>query len=187
MRIIAGLGNPEKRYEHTRHNAGFETVDLLSDKWNIKIRDRKHRALTGTGSAEGEKVMLMKPQTYMNLSGEAVSDAVGFYKADPSTDLIVIYDDIDLPVGKIRIREEGSAGGHKGMKSIVECLGTERFTRVRIGVGAKPPEWDLADWVLSVFPADDEKIMNDARQRAAEAVEALLSHDTDYVMSRYNG
>ncbi len=187
MRIIAGLGNPERKYEHTKHNTGFEVIDILSDKWGINADAKKHRSLEGRGTVENEKVILLKPQTYMNLSGEAVADAVGFYKADPSSELIVIYDDIDLPVGKIRIREEGSAGGHRGMKSIIEKLGTESFVRVRVGVGAKPPEWDLADWVLSGFSPEEEEIMKEARVKAADAVSALIIHDTEYVMSRYNG
>ena len=187
MHIIAGLGNPDKKYEHTRHNTGFEVLDILSDKWGINIDSEKFRSKTGTGTTQGKRIMLLKPLTYMNLSGEAVSGAVNYLKADPASELIVVYDDIDLPVGKIRVRKEGSAGGHKGMKSIIECLGTESFTRVRIGVGAKPPEWDLADWVLSRFPAEDEDIMKNARQKAAEAIEALLSHDAEYVMSVYNG
>ncbi len=187
MYIIAGLGNPGQKYQHTKHNTGFEVVDILSDKWGISIREKKHRSLCGTGIKEKEKVLLLKPQTYMNLSGEAVADAISFYKLDPAAALIVIYDDIDLPAGKIRIREEGSAGGHKGMKDIIERLGTNSFKRVRVGVGAKPPEWDLADWVLSGFQAEDEEKMKEARIRAAEAVEDILSHDTGFAMSKYNG
>lgn len=186
MVIIAGLGNPDKKYEHTRHNTGFEVLDILSDKWGIKTDSAKFRSVTGTGNHKGEKILLLKPQTYMNLSGEAVAGAVNFYKADPASDLIVIYDDIDLPVGRIRIREEGSAGGHKGMKDIIERLGTESFVRVRVGVGAKPPEWDLADWVLSRFPSEDEDIMKEARERAADAVEDILSNGACHAMSGYN-
>ncbi|MBQ8956553.1 MAG: aminoacyl-tRNA hydrolase [Lachnospiraceae bacterium] len=187
MYIIAGLGNPEAKYEHTRHNTGFAVADILSDKWDIKVDAKKHGSLCGTGTVGGCRVFLMKPQTYMNLSGEAISDAVNFYKIDPSKELIVIYDDIDLPVGKMRIRPEGSAGGHNGMKDIIARLGTERFTRVRVGVGAKPEDWDLADWVLSRFSPEDEDIMKDTRKRAAESVCAILEHDTDYAMSRFNG
>lgn len=187
MRIIAGLGNPGTKYEHTRHNTGFETLDILSDKWGISIDSKKHKSLCGSGFAEGEKIFLLKPQTFMNLSGEAVADAVHFYKADPKESLIVIYDDVDLPVGKIRVRPDGSAGGHNGMKDIIEHLGTEEFTRVRVGVGARPDEWDLADWVLSGFPPEDIEPMEQARLKAAGAVEALLTHDTEHVMSMYNG
>ena len=187
MYIIAGLGNPEKRYEHTRHNTGFEVLDILSDKQGIAMNDKKHRSVAGTGVIEGRKVLLLKPQTYMNLSGEAVSEALGYYKEDPSSSLIVIYDDIDLPVGKLRIRAEGSAGGHKGMRDIIERIGTESFTRIRVGVGAKPAEWDLADWVLSRFPPEDEDIMKTARIRAAEAAVDLIVHGADHVMSKYNG
>ena len=187
MYIIAGLGNPEKKYEHTRHNTGFEVIDILSDKWDIKVADKKHKALCGSGIIDGDKIMLMKPQTYMNASGEAIADAVSFYKTDPSSELIVIYDDIDLPVGKLRIRSEGSAGGHNGMKDIIAHLGTEAFTRVRVGVGAKPADWDLVDWVLSRFSPEDEDIMKGSRTRAAESIEAILSHDAEYAMSRFNG
>ncbi len=187
MLIIAGLGNPDKKYEHTKHNTGFEVLDILSGRWGIRTDSKKHRSLCGTGTVEGVRLMLMKPQTYMNLSGEAIADAVNFYKADPARDLIVIYDDIDLPVGKIRIRPEGSAGGHNGMKDIISRLGTESFRRVRVGVGAKPQDRDLADWVLSGFSPDEEKIMKDVRERAAESVEAMLKDDTGLVMSRFNG
>ncbi|MBQ7584143.1 MAG: aminoacyl-tRNA hydrolase [Lachnospiraceae bacterium] len=187
MYIIAGLGNPEKKYETTRHNTGFGVIDILSDKWGIKVDTKKHCSLTGAGIIEGKRVLMIKPLTYMNLSGEAVSAAVDFYKAEPSSDLIVIYDDIDLPVGKLRIREEGSAGGHKGMKDIIERLGTDAFIRVRLGVGAKPPEWDLADWVLSAFSPGDEEVMRDTRLRAAEAVADIIGHDAWHAMSRYNG
>lgn len=186
MIIIAGLGNPGGKYDHTRHNTGFEVLDILSDKWGIKTDAAKFRSVIGIGAHKGKKVLLLKPQTYMNLSGEAVSEAVSFYKADPASDLIVIYDDIDLPVGRIRIREEGSAGGHKGMKNIIERLGTESFVRVRLGVGAKPPEWDLADWVLSRFPSEDEDIMKEARERAADAVEDIISGGVGHAMSGYN-
>ncbi len=187
MYIIAGLGNPGRKYEHTRHNTGFEVIDILSDKWDIRVDSKKHGSLCGTGIIEGEKVLLLKPQTYMNLSGEAVSEAVAYYREDPASSLIVIYDDIDLSVGRLRIREEGSAGGHKGMKDIIARIGTGAFVRVRVGVGAKPPEWDLADWVLSGFGAEDEDIMRGARLRAAEAVGEILKHDAGYAMSRYNG
>ncbi len=186
MHLIAGLGNPEDRYDGTRHNTGFEVIDRLARMYDIPMDFMKHKSVCGKGIIEGEKIMLMKPVTYMNRSGEAISDAIDFYKLFPSSELIVVYDDVDLPVGKIRIRESGSAGGHNGMKDIVERLG-EKFVRVRVGVGEKPAEWDLADWVLSRFGEEDEKIMKDARIKAAEAVSDILSHDVEYAMSHYNG
>ena len=185
--VIAGLGNPGDKYDGTRHNTGFRVIDLLSEKWGIPADSRKHDALCGRGVVNGVKVMLMKPQTFMNLSGKAVASAVNFHKADPSGELIVVYDDVDLPAGKLRIREGGSAGGHNGMKDIIAALGTESFTRVRIGVGARPDEWDLADWVLSRPSAEDEEAISAACRRAADAVEAVISHDAGYAMSRYNG
>lgn len=186
MLIIAGLGNPDKKYEHTRHNTGFEVLDILSDRWDIRITDKKHRSLCGTGVIGGKKILLMKPQTYMNCSGEAIVDAVGFYKADPENDLIVIYDDVDLPVGRLRIRAEGSAGGHNGMKDIIARLGSGSFTRVRVGVGARPADWDLADWVLSRFSDDEEAVMKKTRLLAAEAVDDIISNGVDHAMSGYN-
>ena len=187
MIIIAGLGNPGDEYERTRHNTGFEVIDELVKEYGIVLDFAKHKAICGKGIIEGEKVMLMKPQTYMNASGEAIADAVNFYKLYPNDELIVIYDDIDLPVGKIRVRESGSAGGHNGMKDIIEKLGTGEFVRVRVGVGAKPEEWDLADWVLSRFPDEEKTVMKEARKRAAGAVAAILSEGAEYAMSRYNG
>ncbi len=187
MYIVAGLGNPGTKYEHTRHNTGFEVIDILADKWGIDMTSSKYNALCGTGIIEGEKVLLMKPMTFMNLSGESVSDAIFFYKADPSQKLVVIYDDIDLPVGKLRIRPEGSAGGHNGMKDIIARVGTDSFTRIRVGVGARPDDWDLADWVLSRFSAEDETLMKDARAKAAEAVACILSRGTVLAMSEFNG
>lgn len=187
MYIIAGLGNPGGKYDHTRHNTGFEVIDILSDKWDIKVTARKHKALCGTGIVGGEKVMLMKPETFMNLSGESVKDAVDFYKSDVRDKLIVVYDDVDLPVGKLRIRPSGSAGGHNGMKDIISRIGTEDFTRVRVGVGARPEEFDLVDWVLSRFSPEDEKIMEEVRKKAADSIEDILSCGADHAMSRYNG
>lgn len=187
MLIIAGLGNPGSEYEHTRHNTGFEVIDELVKKYGIVMDFAKHKAICGRGVIEGEKVMLMKPQTYMNSSGEAIADAVNFYKAYPEDELIVIYDDVDLPSGRIRIRESGSAGGHNGMKDIIEKLGTDTFTRLRVGVGAKPEQWDLADWVLSRFSEDERTLMKEARRKAAEAVGTIIKSGAEYAMSRYNG
>ena len=145
MYIIVGLGNPERKYAATRHNIGFDAITRLCDDYNISLNSKEHKAICGKGYIEGEKVLLAQPQTYMNLSGESVRSLVDFYKIDPEEELIVIYDDINLDVGRLRIRRKGSAGGHNGIKSLISHLGTDNFKRVRIGVGNKPPEWDLAD------------------------------------------
>ncbi len=186
MKIIAGLGNPTKEYEGTRHNVGFMVMDALADQTGIDISIDKHKALCGKGTIGGEKVLLMKPQTYMNLSGEAIFDAVRFYKCDPKEDVIVIYDDIALDVGRIRIRKQGSAGGHNGMKNIIAHLGTQEFLRVRVGVGAKPPKWSLVDYVLSGFTGEDADKIGDAILTAAESVQAILTDGADRAMNQYN-
>ena len=186
MYIIAGLGNPEPRYRGTRHNTGFEVIDLLSEKYGIHLDQEKHRAMCGRGLIEGERVLLAKPLTYMNLSGESIAEIVSYYKADPNNDLIVISDDIDLDVGKIRIRPKGSAGGHNGLKNIISLLKTDGFTRLRIGVGAKPKDWDLVDWVLGHFCGDDVAIMETARQRAAEAAVRIISTNVETAMNDFN-
>lgn len=142
MYIIAGLGNPGGKYEKTKHNMGFQVIDLLADKYHIEMNQKKHKAICGTGIIEGVKVLLLKPQTFMNLSGESIRDAVDFYKIDPETEFIVIYDDISLPPGHLRIRKKGSAGGHNGIKNIIQHLGTQVFPRIRVGVGEKPEGWD---------------------------------------------
>ncbi len=185
MFIIAGLGNPGKKYETTRHNVGFCVIDKLAAAYNISVTEEKYKALAGNGYIEGNRVLLLKPQTYMNLSGESVREAVDFYKADPSTDLIVILDDIDLPLGQLRIRKSGSAGGHKGLKSIISCLGTQEFARLRVGIGARPPLMDLADYVLSHFPAEEWRLMDETFSLAAEAVVCMME-DADMAMNRYN-
>ena len=155
MFLIAGLGNPDKKYEKTRHNIGFDTVDALAEKYNISITEKKHKALCGSGVIEGVKVILAKPQTYMNLSGEAVKAAADFYKIPPEK-IIVIFDDISLDVGRLRIRRKGSDGGHNGIKSIISCIGSQNFPRVKIGCGKKPhPDYDLAAWVLSEYKKDE--------------------------------
>ena len=187
MYIIVGLGNPSPEYAGTRHNAGFEVVQILADRFGIETDYIKHRAICGKGVIEGSKVMLAMPQTFMNLSGESVRMLVDYYKIDVSSELIVIYDDVDLPVGRIRVRESGSAGGHNGMKDIIAKLGTEDFIRVRVGVGAKPEQWDLADWVLSRFPEEDVPIMKEARVKAAAAVSDILINGAEHAMSQYNG
>lgn len=186
MYIIAGLGNPGKQYEHTRHNAGFEAIDRLADRYRIPVETKKFQALCGAGVIEGEKVLLVKPQTYMNLSGESVRAACDFYKADPEEALIVLYDDISLPPGQLRIRKKGSAGGHNGMKSIIQHLNTQVFKRVKIGVGEKPAGYDLADYVLSRFSKAEWTEMDEAFVRAAQAAAQLLAGDTDRVMNEFN-
>lgn len=169
MYIIAGLGNPGKQYAQTRHNVGFDTIDILADKYNISVDTKKHKALCGKGMIEGQKVVLAKPQTFMNLSGESVRELVDFYKIDPEEELIVIYDDISLEPGQLRIRPKGSAGGHNGIKNIIAHLGTQVFKRVKVGVGEKPKGYDLADYVLSRFPKDERVLMEEAFERAGEA------------------
>ena len=185
MQVIAGLGNPEKRFDGTRHNTGFSVVDLIADEYGIGLDKSKWKGLVGKGVINGEKVLLVKPTTYMNLSGDCIQPLMAYYKLQPS-DLILIYDDIDLHPGRIRIRPDGSAGGHNGVKSVIARLGTQEFRRVRVGVGAKPAGWDLADWVLARFSAEDERLMEDSRKRAAEAAVSLLDTDVAAVMNRYN-
>lgn len=186
MYVIAGLGNPGSRYAHTRHNAGFEAVGRLADRYRIEIGTKKFQALCGTGVIEGQKVLLLEPQTYMNLSGESVRAACDFYKIDPEEELIVLYDDISLAPGQLRIRAKGSAGGHNGVKSIISHLGTQTFKRVKIGVGEKPEGYDLADYVLSRFAKDEQEAMEDAFGRAARAAAKLLTEDIGSVMNTFN-
>ena len=185
MYLIVGLGNPTKEYERTRHNAGFDAVDMLADKLNVTVAERKHKGLCGKGMIGGEKVILLKPQTYMNLSGESVRSAADFYKIDPEH-IIVMYDDIDLDVGKLRVRARGSAGGHNGIKNIIAHLGTQEFPRVRIGVGAKPDRMDLADYVLGRFSQVERPVMEDAFEEAAEAAIAVVEDGIDAAMNRFN-
>ena len=185
MYIIAGLGNPTKEYEKTRHNAGFDAIDVLAEKHGIQITERKHKAFCGTGFIGGERVLLAKPQTFMNASGESLREAADFYKIRPEQ-VIVIYDDISLRVGQLRIRTKGSAGGHNGIKSIIAHLGSQDFPRIKIGVGAKPDRMDLADYVLSRFSQTDRQMMEDAFQDAADAVKFMLADGADAAMNRYN-
>ena len=186
MFIIAGLGNPDRQYEGTRHNAGFDVIDRIAEKYNIAVDTKRHRAYIGKGIIEGQKVILAKPQTYMNLSGEAVGEAARFYKIPPDH-VLVISDDVSLRIGKLRIRKGGSAGGHNGLKNIIQHLGTDQFPRVRVGVGQKPhPDYDLADWVLGKFQGEDKKVMDEAVKRAADAVECILKEGADRAMNRFN-
>ena len=186
MFIIAGLGNPDEKYQGTRHNVGFDVVDRLAEKYQIAVDTKKHRALIGKGVIEGQKVLLVKPQTYMNLSGESIRSLVEYYKIDPEEELIVIYDDISLEPGKIRIRKKGSAGGHNGIKNIIAQLGTQNFQRIKVGVGEKPKGWDLADYVLSRFGAEEQKIMDEAFGEAAEAAVMMMTTGAERAMNHYN-
>lgn len=186
MVIIAGLGNPTKEYEHTRHNVGFDTIDCIADQYGISINEKKHRALVGKGMIEGQKVILLKPQTFMNLSGESIRAAVDFYKVDEKEELIVIYDDISLPPGQLRIRKKGSAGGHNGIKNIIAHLGHDTFMRIKVGVGEKPAGYDLADYVLGHFSKEDRAIMDDAFKEAAEAVKMMITDGPDVAMNAFN-
>lgn len=185
--LLVGLGNPGSQYDATRHNVGFRAIDLIAKDLGVKIDRSRFRALIATADVGGDKVILMKPQTYMNASGLAVEAAAAFYKI-PHHHIVVLCDDISLPVGKIRYRKDGSAGGHNGLKSIISALGGQDFPRVKIGVGEKPhPEYDLADWVLSKFSALEEKSLAPAIKNAADAGLYALSHTGDEVAARYNG
>ena len=185
--LIVGLGNPGREYEKTRHNCGFRAIDLLGEKLNIKIDRLKFQGLYGQGSYNGQKVYLLKPQTYMNLSGRSVL-ALSAYFNIPPQQIIVLFDDISLPPGRLRIRPDGSAGGHNGIKSLIAELGSQDFPRVKIGVGAKPhPDFDLADWVLSAFTAQEEKALQPALERAADAALAIIDHGVPEAANRFNG
>ena len=186
MYIIAGLGNPTAKYDKTRHNVGFDVIDVLAEKYNIKVTENKNKALCGTGIRAGEKVMLVKPQTFMNLSGDSIAAILNFYKLDTATQLLVVYDDITLVPGKLRIRKKGSAGGHNGIKSIISRTGTQDFMRIRVGVGQKPDGWDLADYVLSRFNKEERAAVESAMEDAAEAAALIVSGETDKAMNRYN-
>ena len=186
MFIIAGLGNPTLQYEGTRHNAGFDVIDALADKYNISVDSRKNRAFIGKGMIAGRKVILAKPQTYMNLSGESVRGLADYYKIDEETELLIIYDDVSLDVGQLRIRKKGSAGGHNGIKSIIAELGTDVFPRIKVGVGEKPKQYDLADYVLGHFSKAERELMEEGYERAVRAVEMILSDGIDPAMNEYN-
>lgn len=184
--IIAGLGNPGAKYEMTRHNAGFLSMDLLSIEEGVDIKKLKHHALCADMTVEGKKCLVMKPQTMMNASGEAIGEAAKYYKV-PAENVIVVYDDISLDVGKTRIRRKGSAGGHNGIKSIIAHLGSENFPRVKVGVGKKPnPEYDLAAWVLGGFPKEQEADLKSALEHATAAVRLIVSGKIDEAMNKYN-
>lgn len=186
MYLIVGLGNPGRQYEATRHNMGFDTVDALVDKHKVPQAGVKFNAMYGKAIIGGEKVILMKPLSFMNLSGGPVQEMVNYFKIDPETEMIVIYDDIDLEPGQLRIRKQGSAGGHNGIKDIIKMLGTQKFLRIKVGVGAKPKGWDLADYVLSRFSDSDRKLVDESIDKACDAVEKILSEGVDVAMNTYN-
>lgn len=185
MYLIAGLGNPTKEYDKTRHNVGFSVIDTLADVYRIDVNEKKHKALCGRGVIEGQKVILLKPQTFMNLSGESIRAAADYYKIDPE-DMIVIYDDISLEPGQLRIRLKGSAGGHNGIKNIIAHLGTQEFPRIKVGVGAKPPRMDLADYVLSRFGGEEQKVMDEAFKEAAQAAVMMMTEGAERAMNHFN-
>lgn len=186
MFMIVGLGNPDARYKNTRHNIGFDVVDALAQRYDVDVSMRKHRAYCGKGVIQGQKVLLVKPQTYMNLSGESVRAAAEYYKIDPENELLVLFDDISLDVGQIRIRRKGSAGGHNGMKNIIAQLDTQNFSRIKIGVGEKPKGMDLADYVLGHFSKMERELINDAIVQTIDAIDTILKGDIDGAMNRYN-
>ena len=186
MYVVVGLGNPGKQYENTRHNVGFNVIDILAKEYDISVSKIKHKALIGEGRVGSEKVLLVKPQTYMNLSGETLIDIYNYYKVDMDN-IIVIYDDIDLDVGKIRIRKKGSGGTHNGMRSIIKCLGANDFPRVRVGVSKPKPGQDLADFVLSRFRKEENNDVELGLEKAAKAVDVMIKDNVDLAMNKYNG
>ena len=186
MYVVVGLGNPGKQYENTRHNVGFNVIDILAKEYGISVSKIKHKALIGEGRVGSEKVLLVKPQTYMNLSGETLIDIYNYYKVDMEN-IIVIYDDIDLDVGKIRIRKKGSGGTHNGMRSIIKCLGANDFPRVRVGVSKPKPGQVLADFVLSRFRKEESDDVELGLEKAAKAVDVMIRDNIDLAMNKYNG
>ncbi len=185
--LVVGLGNPGKKYENTRHNTGFLVMDTLCREHGVSCDRSRFRALTGEAVLGGKRVLLLKPQTFMNLSGEAVREAAAFYKIPPER-VLVIFDDISLPVGTLRIRAKGSSGGQNGVKNIIAQLGSEQFPRIKVGIGGKPhPDYDLADWVLSSFRPEEQESMQDAAKRAAAAVSELIEHGVPSAVQKYNG
>lgn len=185
MYIIVGLGNPTKEYQATRHNIGWDAITRISEDYRIPLDYKKHKAICGKGYIEGQKVILAQPLTYMNLSGESVRELIDFYKVSPE-EIIVIYDDISLEVGQLRIRKKGSAGGHNGIKSIISHLGTDEFPRIKVGVGDKPKGWDLADYVLSRFTKEENEVIREALKTTSEACRMITEGDLDAAMNLYN-
>lgn len=187
MYVIAGLGNPKKEYDNTRHNIGFSVIDMLADKTGISVNTAKHKGLLGAGYLNGQKIILVKPLTYMNLSGECIREVLDYYKVDGSTNLIVIHDDISLEPGIIRVRKKGSAGGHNGLKNIIQHLGKDQFVRIKVGVGEKPAGYDLADYVLGHFDREEQVLMKQVSEEVCEAVQMILEKGPDAAMNVYNG
>ena len=184
--LIAGLGNPEAKYDGTRHNAGFAALDALADKWNISVGKTKFQGLWGQGEVDGHKVVLLKPLTYMNLSGESVGEAARFYKV-PADHVLVISDDVSLPVGKLRIRKSGSAGGHNGLKNIIQHLGTDAFPRIKVGVGMPDhPDHEMIDWVIGKPQGEEAKTLRAALDHAADAALSVIDEGPDRAMNRFN-
>jgi len=183
--LVVGLGNPGKQYVNTRHNVGFDAIDLISERTGIKVTKVKCKALIGQGIIEGKRVILAKPQTFMNLSGESVRDLVEWYKIDIKN-IMVIYDDIDLPLGRLRVRPKGSAGTHNGMRSVIYQLQSDEFPRIRIGIGKPPEGWELADFVLGRFGTEDRKLVEQCISKAADAAVDIIKSDVEYAMNIYN-
>ena len=186
MYVIAGLGNPGAKYENTRHNIGFMAVDAIAAKNHISVQEKKHKALLGKGMLGSEKVLLVKPQTFMNLSGESIREIIDYYKIEEKTELIVISDDISLAPGALRIRKKGSAGGHNGLKNIILHLGHDEVQRIRLGVGEKPAGYDLADYVLGHFNEDDRALIAKSVEQAAQAAEVMITEGADKAMNLFN-
>ena len=185
MYLIVGLGNPEEEYSKTSHNMGFNTINKISQQYNIEVKQNKFQALYGSGMIEKEKVILLKPQTYMNLSGNSVKEVVDFYKIEKEK-ILVIYDDMDIEPGKIKIRKKGSAGGHNGMKSIIQMIGTEEFPRIRVGIGRPIRKDDEINYVIGAIPEEDLKRLDEGIEKAQKAVEEILRNGVDSAMNKYN-
>lgn len=185
MYLIVGLGNPKNEYAHTRHNMGFDAINEVAEKNNINITKSKFKGLYETGIIQGKKVILLKPQTYMNLSGESIKEVVNFYNIEPK-EIIVIYDDIDIEKGKIKLRKKGGAGSHNGMKSVVEELNTTDFARIRVGIGQPEFKSDMINYVIGKVPEDEQKILKEGTHKAAEAVEEILKNGIDIAMNKFN-
>ena len=183
--LIAGLGNPETKYDGTRHNAGYAALDYLADKWNISVGKTKFQGLWGQGEVDGHKVVLLKPLTYMNLSGDSIAPTAGFFKI-PADHVLVIYDDVSLPVGKLRVRPTGSAGGHNGIKNIIAHLGTQDFPRIKIGTGAPGEGGDMIDWVIGVPSQAERKVLVESFRRAIDAAECIIEHGCQKAMNDFN-
>ena len=186
MYLIVGLGNPGKEYDNTRHNIGFWAIDYIAEQMGVSVEEKKFKGKTGKGMIGGEKAVLLKPQTYMNLSGESIRQALDFYKMDEKIELIVLFDDVSLDVGQLRIRKKGSAGGHNGLKSIISHLGHDEFRRIKIGVGEKPKGYDLADYVLGHFSKEEQTLMTQTVKHVEQAVKVILAEGIENAMNQYN-